>query len=252
MKKTKLITAFAAATAAFALSANAATVIPVTSVLSSGSGNYAGDNTKMTDLSGMNGNGTTGPGQSGDPNTWTATTTAYQAEWQSAGNTNGVLYTPNSHNNKMGWVIFDLGSSQAMDEIHMWNVRNGSTTQVRNYTIHFADTALNLPGNSNVADYAFTGANGWSAFTSTTMAATQGNGNGAEAIHDVSGNSARYIGLEILTNNGNYTPHQTNPTATGRVGLAEFAVTQGAAVPEPSSTALLGLGALALILRRRK
>ena len=112
--------------------------------------------------------------------------------------------------------------------------------------------ALNLPGNSNVADYAFTGANGWSAFTSTTMAATQGNGNGAEAIHDVSGNSARYIGLEILTNNGNYTPHQTNPTATGRVGLAEFAVTQGAAVPEPSSTALLGLGALALILRRRK
>ena len=229
---------------------HAASVIQVTGVETSGFGNYSGDQTKMTDLSGMNGNGTDGPGQSGDPNTWTATSTAYQAEWQSAGNNNGVLYTPNSHNNKMGWIVFDLGSSQAMGEIHLWNVRNGTTTQTRNYNIYFADAAVGVPTNDAVQDYSFTGANGWSQFSSTfTMAATQGNGNGAEDIHNVNGNSARYIGIEIITNNGNYTPNDGNQTATGRVGLAEFAVT--AAIPEPSVALLSGLGVL-MLLRRKK
>ena len=199
----KIKTTLAAATAGLALSANAASVLAIAGVESSGYGNYAGTQTKLTDASGMNGNTSSGPGQSGDPNTWTATSNAYQAEWQSAGNTNGVLYTPNSHNNKMGWIVFDLGSSQAMDEIHMWNVRAGVTTEVRNYTIHFSDTAIGVPTNDAVQDYQFTGANGWSAFGSFTMAATQATGNGAEAIHDVSGNSAQYIGIEILTNNGN-------------------------------------------------
>lgn len=238
-----------AALFAFAAFGYCASVIQVAGVETSGFGNYSGDQTKMTDLSGMNGNGTAGPGQSGDPNDWTATSTAYQAEWQSAGNNNGVLYAPNTHNNKIGWIVFDLGSSEAMGEIHLWNVRNGTTTQIRNYNIYFADTALGVPTNDAVQDYSFTGANGWSQFGSTfTMAATQGNGNGAEDIHNVSGNSARYIGIEIITNNGNYTANDGNQTAAGRVGLAEFAVT---AVPEPSVALLSGLGAL-MLLRRRK
>ena len=246
-RQIKLIAALAAATAGLA---NAAVVMPVAGVETSGFGNWDGNQTKMTDMSSINGNGTAGPGQTGDPNSWTATSNAYQGEWQSNGGSNGVLYTPNSHNNKMGWVVFDLGSSQAMDEIHMWNVRNGVTTEVRDYTIYFSDAPIGVPTSDAVQDYQFTGGNGWGAFGSFTMAATQGTGNGAEAIHDVSGNSARYIGFEIITNNGNYTPHATNPTATGRVGLAEFAVTQG--VPEPTTTALLGFGGLALIFRRRK
>lgn len=246
MKNKLLVITALIASAAFGYSAS---VIQVAGVETSGFGNYAGDQTKMTDLSGMNGNGTTGPGQSGDPNDWTATSTAYQAEWQSAGNSNGVLYAPNTHNNKIGWIVFDLGSSEAMGEIHLWNVRNGTTTQTRNYNIYFADTALGVPTNDAVQDYSFTAANGWSQFGSTfTMAASQPNGNGAEDIHNVSGNSARYIGIEIITNNGNYTPNDGNQTATGRVGLAEFAVT---AVPEPSVALLSGLGAL-MLLRRRK
>lgn len=249
-KQIKLIPAFAAAMTAFSLSANGAIVIPVTSVTASGSGNYSGDTTKMTDGSNMNDNPTSGGSLVGDPSTWTRTNTLYQGEWQSTGSTNGVLYTPTSDNNKMGWVTFDLGSVEGLNELFMWNVHNGSTTEIRDYTIHFSDAALNLPGSSSVVDYAFSAANGWSAFGSFTMAATQSNGNGAEAVHDVSGNSARYIGIEILTNNGNYTDNG-NGTASGRVGLSEFAVT-AAAVPEPSSTALLGLGGLALIFRKRR
>lgn len=43
-----------------------------------------------------------------------------------------------------------------------------------------------------------------------------------------------------------------NTTAGDKWGLTELEVTSVAAVPEPSSTALLGLGGLALLLRRRK
>jgi hypothetical protein len=243
------IASIAAAAAGLVIAANAASVIPVTGVLASGSGNYSGDTTKMTDGSGMNGNGTSGGPLTGDPSTWTATTNAYQAEWQSAGNTSGVLYTPTSANNKMGWGTFNLGSSQSLNELFIWNVRNGTTTEIRNYNIYFADTALNLPGSSSKVDYDFSVANGWSSFGSFTMAATQLTlGNGAEAVHDVSGNSAQYIGIEIITNNGNYTDNG-NGTASGRVGLAEFAVT--APIPEPSAALLGSLGTL-LLLRRRK
>jgi hypothetical protein len=128
----------------------------------------------------------------------------------------------------MGRVTFDLGSVEGLNELFMWNAHHGSTTEIRNYTIHFSDTTLNLPGSSSVVDYAFSAANGWSSFGSFTMAASQATGNGAEAVHDVSGNSARYIGIEILTNNGNYTDNGDG-TASGRVGLSEFAVT---AVPQ--------------------
>jgi len=47
------------------------------------------------------------------------------------------------------------------------------------------------------------------------------------------------------------TSYQTS-AAAGDLTLSQITLTQVAAVPEPSSTALLGLGGLALILRRRK
>jgi hypothetical protein len=51
--------------------------------------------------------------------------------------------------------------------------------------------------------------------------------------------TGRYVGIEILDNGGD----------SSRVGFQEIGIT---AVPEPSAFALIGLGGLALFVRRRR
>ena len=62
---------------------------------------------------------------------------------------------------------------------------------------------------------------------------------------DMSGVTAQYIGVEILSV---YNPADLRPG----IDVAAVTIAPVVAVPEPSSTALLGLGGLALILRRRR
>jgi len=69
---------------------------------------------------------------------------------------------------------------------------------------------------------------------------------GTDLIEGSTGVEGHYLLISGLS--GDLTITTTNP-AGGRAPLAGFQIVE---VPEPSSAALLGLGGLALILRRRK
>ena len=73
----------------------------------------------------------------------------------------------------------------------------------------------------------------------------QGASAGASVITALGGITADRVRITVTDN------YSGTSAGGDRVGLAEIAF-QGTVVPEPSSTALLGLGGLALILRRRK
>ncbi|BDS05875.1 hypothetical protein NT6N_09150 [Oceaniferula spumae] len=98
---------------------------------------------------------------------------------------------------------------------------------------------------------------------------TQGEALGWEATFDGfsdinrfggSGTADYYFGTtgaETVVGGGNFTgPVQvltvTSTTANSRFRNLDFAITTAEAIPEPSSAALVGLGGLALILRRRR
>ena len=238
-KKMKTILPLAAATAAFALSANAATVIPGVEIFAHNEkGNYGGEPQDVISMSGFNGVGQDDNAvQSGDPATWTRTYSGYQAEWQS-----GDLLAGGESptNGKIGWAVIDLGSIQNLADLHIWHIRENPDRVATDFNILFANAPTVAPSNGPTSgtsiDYNFA-SGGWALHSNNT----DGVRNGYDVI-DVSGISARYIGLEILANNGDGI----------RTGFAAVAATAGAPIPEPTTTALLGLGGLALILRRRK
>jgi hypothetical protein len=251
MKKlNKLIAVFAAATATSALTASAA-LVSISDVTGHHGGQRFGEEVgtlgEMIDLSGM-----TTPDLD-DPSTWTATSSSWQDEWQSA----TLLNSVNTDNAKIGWLAIDFGTTVTdLESLYLWNVRENNTRNVANYNIYYATApTVALPGdpgqdNLNVdvgaaggaGDYNFA-SGGWIQLGSTANMSDRFDSGEANIANDVvalGGISARYIAIEILSNDGD----------ANRVGLAEIAVTR--VVPEPSTTALLGLGGLTLILRRRK
>ena len=244
-KQIKLI---AAATAAFALSANAALV-----TIDSVTGNHGGQphGSPIGELiTQINGDGmdkiTNGTPE--DPGSWTVSSESWQVEW----NMTALLDTGVTDNAKHGWTSFDLtadGSAMAdIENVYLWHSRN-TTSVASQYNIYYAIApAVALPGtpgastlSANVGaaggagDYDFA-SGGWTQFGGLRSASADD----FETIA-MGGISAQYIALEIIGKG----------TSTNRLGFAEFAVTT-APVPEPTTTALLGLGGLALIFRRRK
>ena len=141
-------------------------------------------------------------------------------------------------------MTFDFGSSTALDEIYIWNVSEATAQgrRVNTYNIYYADTPTVAPasGNGNAAasvDYDFS-SGGWTQLGATRSLLQWANGTGADG-QETLGVSAQYIGLEFITYGGD----------ASRVGLNEVVFTQ---VPEPGSLALLGLGGLMMIKRRRR
>ncbi|MDG0993448.1 MAG: PEP-CTERM sorting domain-containing protein [Akkermansiaceae bacterium] len=256
MKNIKLITAFAAATAAFALSVQAATVSPVTAYGHNNRDNYGGNISDIYNGSGMNGNPATGGALPANILDWENTATgSYQAEWQA----DHMLDITTSVNNKMGWVIMDLGEDYNVGDMYLWNGGQIGTNAMKDFNIYYSAEgagatipATQGPTGGNAADDYTFGVAAWTQFGVTetlgdgTGATGSGGGKLADGVYDLGGATARYVALEMLNrHNGN-----TDPTS-GRIGFSEagFVVSP---VPEPSTTALLGLGGLALILRRRK
>jgi hypothetical protein len=255
--KTKLITAYAVATAAFAVSAQAAVVAVTEAYGHNNKDNFGGNISDVFNGSGMNGYNWTSPNANnynaapgtwpvgeGDPATWTSGSGQYRDEWQS----NFTMDNTTSIDGKLGWIILDLGAvTTTLDEMYVWNGIQIGTNAVADYRLHYS-TAPIVPGttgptNNTAVDYDFSVA-AW-----TQIGGTQTMTDGSGAANDVvalGGITARYIALEFTSKLSG----STTAGANQRIGFAEVAFTR--VVPEPSSTALLGLGGLALILRRRR
>ncbi len=146
------------------------------------------------------------------------------------------------------WISFDLGSNVVLDSIQIWNSSTLTQLGINQVDIYVATVAI--PG-------AITGSSGSEANTGTgadwTLIGTN--------VNFLQAPSSGNTGFDLETQVGNILPSTAvrhvrfevdsnfNGANTNYAGLSEV---QFFAVPEPSTTALLGLGGLALILRRRK
>ena len=202
--------------------------------------NYDGKINDMIIGSGMNGYGVDGnpgwPVGEGDPSTWTATSNGYQSEWQSQ----DLLDDELPVNDKIGWAAFDLGAATAnLDELYLWNVRENSGRYTKTFNVYVAETPTvaltHGPKDGTSIDYDFS-SGGW------TLINTGGPLNGTyrgNQVVSLGGNTARYVAVEILSNNGD----------GNRVGLAEVGIT---VIPEPSTFCLTAFGLLGLLAWRRR
>ena len=243
-KHTILLAAVAGLVLALAAGSANAGIVSINAITGFHGGQYTG---LLPDL--ITGTGMTKPDPL-DPSTWTATPAGYSDEWEAT----SLLNSATSANSKIGWVAFDLGSSTAgLQKLYFWNLRDGGGDRgTKNYNIYYSNTptvalpampgdrALANTGLTPTGDYDFA-SGGWTLFnTSGSLSLTKATSvaTGLGGIVDLGGISARYIGVEILTNWG---------TTRANVGLSEVALT-----PEPATMALLGLGGLGLVLGRKR
>ncbi|BDS06297.1 hypothetical protein NT6N_13370 [Oceaniferula spumae] len=128
-------------------------------------------------------------------------------------------------------IVFDLdlGTTFTLDAVALWNKATVNESSIKDFNVVFStNNTFGDIDDSSVFS-----------FTSTQNAGTQEDYSLGTLVTD-----ARYVRVTITDN------FEGNGGGGGdRAGFTEF---QFNAVPEPSSTALLGLGGLALILRRRR
>jgi len=222
MKKTKLITAFAAATAAFALSANAA------SISTSGSAPTVDglDEANLVASTGLwkwfNDNGRN-LGQTFTTSA-DATFTSFTT-WLNSDNT----AAPDTYLFKVGTITRPLGVFTFTEMVSEDATQTADWTG-GDYVTWTLDTPMALTGG---VEYG-------------VVIQAVSNGAWQDGIPYTHHGGTGYAG-----GNGIYGGAIGSPTAQSR-DLVFHANLVAGAVPEPSTTALLGLGGLALILRRRK
>jgi hypothetical protein len=251
-KQIKLIAAFAAAMTAFSLSANAATIVPVTGITGHDGGNWPSSAGHLTDMVNATNptliptSPTATPGMTmtgSDPAFWT-----WSGNYQQTWHANSELDNNTSANGKIGWVIMDFGTVQAnLENMYMWATSTGQTgsgdEQVRDFNIYSSSGVgiTTLPGmpnsKSTTGDYDFS-VGDWSQVGCTQDLGTSSGT--VNVIQSLGGISARYVAIEVIT---------IGEMTDNRMAIAQVEFT---AIPEPSSTALLGLGGLALIFRKRR
>ena len=248
MFKKALLTTFVAALA-LAGSATAAVVTPVIAYGHNNRDNFGGNIDDVWNGSGMNGvqysaDQVSWPPAT-DPSTWTKEGAQYRDEWQA----DQLLDNNTSINGKVGWIIMDLGAEYLVNTMYLWNGVQIGTNALKDFNI-YAATAPVVPGTKgptgggDADDYDF-GAGGWAAIGGTQTLSDGGGGGSADGVYALGGVAARYIALEMMSrHNGNFDPN------SGRIGFAEAGFTADP-IPEPGSLALLGLGGLLMVRRRR-
>ena len=203
--------------AGFAVTANAAVVITPAGATTTG-GNLSGRPIGNT----IDGSGLTDPGTPGNILDDTHSV-----------NTNADLFLGSGASGHE--FVFDLGGTYTVDSVHLWNISYISGAVNRG--LKTVDLTFSTDGGFNYNT--LVAASEYDDFGNFAMSSTTGPGV-AETKTFTAVAGVTHIKFTDSTNHG--------PAYTG-IGEIRFG---GDPIPEPSTTALLGLGGLALILRRRK
>ena len=220
-----LIMSISAILAAVSL-ANAEMLVPVTGITA----NHGGDQYGLGLISLIDGSGMDRTASQWDPSTWTCTENHYNQTWM--GNFLVSLTDPNpvpTLNEKLAWVVFDLGGPTELVNMYLWNIRyQGGPAGTKDYNVYYTDSpAVALPSEPTKGKIAITGLTpeGDYDFASPSSGWTNLNTSGALTINKAGdsvvalGITARYISLEILSNHG-------DTYKGGRVGFSEVAFTE--------------------------
>ena len=227
---------------ALCLPSYSATLITINSVTASEWGDNYGTGAGAV----INGSGIDTSANPSDPSQWVFSGTNYKDEWMATPFTAGTTGT--ALNNKLAWISFDFGSVQSLDKMYLFNTNYQSgASGTDTFNLYYTNTpATALPAAPTKNNFSSTGLtpqgdydfSTWTKFNTGALSATKS----AMTDYDLSGVSAQYVAIEILSNHG-------DTYDNGRVGMDEVAFT---AVPEPSALGLLALGGMGFLLRRRR
>jgi hypothetical protein len=134
-------------------------------------------------------------------------------------------------------MTIDLGALYDLTDIHIWQFTRNSVSNDANRGVNQFDVLVSA--DNSIFNEVITNANLTKALNSGGLPT----GNEPVQSFALVQTGVRYITIGVDST------HEGNSDWQGGIGEVRF---EGTAVPEPTTTALLGLGGIALILRRRK
>ena len=141
------------------------------------------------------------------------------------------------------FITFDLGSVHSLEGMHIWNLNGGGAGRSTSSGVENLNVEFSTDGSI------FSGAEAF------TLNEAPGAATYTGESHDFASTvSARFVRFDVQTtfeNNGSIVKDGDPETVevSNRAGLSEV---RFLAIPEPASAALLGLGGLMLLPRRRR